>query len=79
MKRRSADILHDLGTARGSLHPAGKRQERALNFIPFLARDGPPLLESMLDEATRHAAALVTAQGESRDHPAAPVRASGRA
>jgi bacillithiol biosynthesis cysteine-adding enzyme BshC len=55
MKRRIADTLQHVATARGSLYPAGKRQERALNLLPFLARHGPQLLERMLDGARAHA------------------------
>jgi bacillithiol biosynthesis cysteine-adding enzyme BshC len=51
-KRREATALADLGTARGALYPGGKRQERALNFIPLLARHGPDLLEQMRARAS---------------------------
>lgn len=59
VKRREAEAMRDIGTLRGSLYPAGKRQERALNFIPLLARHGPALLERMRERAGEHAAALV--------------------
>ena len=59
MKRRNADVLQDIGTARGSLHPGGKRQERALNFMPLLARYGPALLDDMVHSAAAHARTLV--------------------
>jgi bacillithiol biosynthesis cysteine-adding enzyme BshC len=61
MKRRLADLMHGIATARGSLYPAGKRQERALNLIPLLARYGTPLLGDMQLAARAHAAALVDA------------------
>ena len=73
MKRRMSDALESIGTARGSLYPAGKRQERALNFLPFLARYGRPLLERMRGAADGHASALI---GSSE---AVDARASGRA
>jgi uncharacterized protein YllA (UPF0747 family) len=59
MKRRLADDLHRVATARGSLFPAGRRQERALNLIPLLARYGPTLIDAMRDQATEHAAELL--------------------
>jgi uncharacterized protein YllA (UPF0747 family) len=59
MKRRLEDVLQQVDTARGSLFPAGKRQERALNLIPLVARYGEPLVMDMRREARIHADALV--------------------
>ena len=59
--RRETDTMRDLATARGALYPGGKRQERALNLLPLLARHGDPLLQQMLAAARLHAAALVGA------------------
>jgi hypothetical protein len=59
MKRRLSEIMQDIGTARGSLYPGGKRQERALNLLPLLARYGRPLLDDMLRAARAQAASLV--------------------
>lgn len=59
VKRRHADTLTEVATARGSLYPAGKRQERALNFLPLLARHGQALLAAMLAAARGHAGALI--------------------
>lgn len=59
IKRRHADAAHDLATARGALYPGGKRQERALNLLPILARHGPRVLELMRDRADEHANGLV--------------------
>ena len=70
VKRQMADVLRDIGTARGSLYPGGKRQERALNLIPLLARYGEPLLDGMRREARAHAAALVQSSHEMRSSPA---------
>ena len=58
-KRREAAALRDIAIARGSLFPGGKRQERALNFIPLLARYGAPLVDAMRQSARRHADALI--------------------
>lgn len=57
--RQAADAMHDLATARAALFPNGVRQERALNFLPLLARHGPPLLDRMRAAAATHAASLV--------------------
>ncbi|NUQ21243.1 MAG: hypothetical protein HOQ09_09815 [Gemmatimonadaceae bacterium] len=51
--------MQRLGTVRGSLSPLGRRQERALNLIPLLARYGPELLNRMRDEASRWAQSMV--------------------
>ncbi len=59
-KRRGSDALRDLHAARAALWPNGHRQERTLNFIPFLARFGDPLVAAMRAAAARHASALVT-------------------
>jgi bacillithiol biosynthesis cysteine-adding enzyme BshC len=64
MKRKLDDVLREIATARGSLFPAGKRQERALNLIPLLARHGRPLLDEMQAAASVHAAGLVDASRE---------------
>src|SRR4029077_15434407 len=37
IKRRETSMMRDIATASGALFPDGKRQERVLNFVPFLA------------------------------------------
>jgi uncharacterized protein YllA (UPF0747 family) len=59
LKRREADTLRDVATARASLWPLGAKQERTLNFLPFLARHGESLLAEMRARAREHAEALV--------------------
>ena len=59
VKRRETEAMFALGTARASLYPFGIRQERALNFIPLLARYGPTLLDDMLAGAAVHARQLI--------------------
>ena len=59
VKRRETDAMFALGTARASLYPFGTRQERALNFIPLLARYGPTLLDDMRAAAAVHARHLI--------------------
>jgi bacillithiol synthase len=55
VKRQGNEALHDARIARGSLFPFGTPQERALNLIPLLARNGNDLLDSVLAEARKHA------------------------
>jgi uncharacterized protein YllA (UPF0747 family) len=55
VKRRGNDALHDATIARGFLFPLGAPQERALNLIPLLARNGTDLFKSVLTETDRHA------------------------
>ncbi len=59
IKQREDALRIDLATARGALFPLGIPQERALNFLPLLARHGPRLMERMLEAARVHARALV--------------------
>ena len=65
--RRSEDMARDIATARAALYPRGKPQERVLNFLPMLARQGRSLLDAMLAAASRHAGELL-----SPDEPAGP-------
>lgn len=58
-KRRNAGVMQDVATARGALFPFGKPQERALSFVPFLARYGKKLQEAMLVKASEHARTLL--------------------
>lgn len=66
-KREHADTMHEIATARGSLYPLGKPQERSLSFVSLLARYGATLRQDMLAEAREHARRLTGAkQGTSR-------------
>jgi bacillithiol biosynthesis cysteine-adding enzyme BshC len=58
-KKQHSDVMREIATARGSLYPMGKPQERALSFVPMLARYGPELRNDMLEEAGRHAGAII--------------------
>jgi hypothetical protein len=52
----------------------GKPQERVLNFLPMLGREGPVLLDAMRREARGHAASLVQASSALAPDPrAAPI------
>jgi bacillithiol biosynthesis cysteine-adding enzyme BshC len=64
VKSRETALMRDLATVRGSLFPAGIRQERALNLIPLLARHGVGLLDDMRVSALAHARALLSAATE---------------
>jgi bacillithiol synthase len=75
-KRASASALQDIATARASLFPNGKRQERALNPIPTLARHGEAVIDAMLDAARMHARALVS--GRSAAKTPSRKKTSGR-
>ncbi|MGH7604462.1 MAG: bacillithiol biosynthesis protein BshC [Gemmatimonadaceae bacterium] len=78
-KRQYANTMTEIGTARGSLYPLGKPQERALNFVPLLARYGSALRDEMLVAAAAHARNLI--DGSSAPHAAVqnsePIRVSG--
>jgi uncharacterized protein YllA (UPF0747 family) len=71
-KRQHGETMTEIATARGSLYPFGKPQERSLNFVPLLARYGPALRDEMLHEAERHAARLIGTEAL----PDAPVEAA---
>ncbi len=57
-KRKGSELLTEVATARGSLYPNGKPQERALNAIPLLAKYGDGVLTGILEKAREHAASL---------------------
>ena len=76
VKRANSALLQDVGTVRGSLYPAGKRQERALNFIPLLARYGRLLPDLMIESASVHARALVHPPATQRED--SPASAAAR-
>ena len=76
-KRENSEVMHEVATARGSLYPLGKPQERTLNFIPFLARYGPALREAMMREALEHARQLVQPAQEKASSLAQAASARG--
>lgn len=53
------DAVRDLAAIRASLLPEGERQERRLNYLPFLARYGDPFFARLKNGAALHAAALI--------------------
>lgn len=64
VKSRETALMRDLATVRGSLFPAGMRQERALNLVPLLARHGVGLLDDMRASAAAHARSLLSTATE---------------
>lgn len=58
VKRDGNEALREAAIARGALFPEGSPQERALNFIPFLARYGDEIISSAMSEITAHTAKL---------------------
>jgi bacillithiol biosynthesis cysteine-adding enzyme BshC len=58
-KRREAELAAHVEVAHAALYPLGQPQERVLNLIPILAREGPGLLTAMRRAASEHAALLV--------------------
>ena len=63
VKRRDEVLMRRVATARAHLYPDGQQQERSLNLLPMLARQGPRLLEAMTDAARVHARATVGSGG----------------
>ena len=58
VKRNGNEALRELSIARGALFPDGEPQERALNFIPLLARYGDEIISSAMSEITAHTAKI---------------------
>jgi len=48
LKRRQETELGQIGRARTAVQPGGKPQERVLTIAPFLAREGPRLVEELV-------------------------------
>jgi len=59
VKRRETALMSEVATLRAAMRPQGKRQERVLNPIPILARQGLSLVDEMRDAARAHASVLV--------------------
>jgi bacillithiol synthase len=59
VKRRETSLMTDVATLRAALRPRGERQERGLNPIPILARQGLALVDEMRAAARAHADAIV--------------------
>jgi len=73
-KRREGELTEHVDAAHAALYPLGRMQERVLNFLPMLAREGPGLLEAMRRAADAHAASLLQPSSATATDPrAAPI------
>lgn len=73
-KRRETEIAEHVDAAHAAVYPLGRPQERVLNFLPMLAREGPALFDAMRRAAREHAASLVEASSaDAPDHRAASI------
>lgn len=66
VKRRETETMRDLATLRGALFPDGKRQERAINLLPMLARHGPVLWAPLLAAVREHVRQLMYREQHTR-------------
>ncbi len=73
-KRRETEIVEHVEAAHAAIYPLDKPQERVLNFLPMLAREGPTLFDAMRRAARGHATSLVQASNAVEPgHRAAPI------
>ena len=75
-KRRESELTERVEAATAALHPMGRPQERVLNFLPILVREGPALLDTIRQAAETHAASLIQPPSGvtgASDHRAAPI------
>jgi uncharacterized protein YllA (UPF0747 family) len=78
VKRTRDAEMRDFATLRGALFPNGVRQERALNFIPTLARQGRGVLDAMRARVDDHVASLVGAPTARASTHGAPLHSAPR-
>jgi uncharacterized protein YllA (UPF0747 family) len=73
-KRREVEIVEHVDAAHAALYPLGDPQERVLNVLPMLAREGPTLFDAMRRAARSHADSLIEAPNAiAPDQRAAPI------
>jgi uncharacterized protein YllA (UPF0747 family) len=73
-KRREVEIVEHVDAAHAALYPLDEPQERVLNLLPMLAREGPTLFDAMRRAARSHADSLVaTPNAIAPDQRAAPI------
>jgi bacillithiol synthase len=60
-KRREVEVVTHVNAAHAAIYPLDDPQERVLNLLPMLAREGPTLFDAMRRAARNHANALVDA------------------
>ncbi|MGH7638302.1 MAG: bacillithiol biosynthesis protein BshC [Gemmatimonadaceae bacterium] len=61
VKRREERTRRDLGAVSAALFPLGGRQERVLNYVPMLCREGETLMQQLRSAAAEHAASVLRA------------------
>jgi uncharacterized protein YllA (UPF0747 family) len=59
VKRRDDAVMAEFATLRAALYPLGERQERVLNFVSMLTREGSALIDEVRAKARVHGDALV--------------------
>jgi uncharacterized protein YllA (UPF0747 family) len=59
VKRRDDAVMREFATLRAALYPNGTRQERVLNFVPPVARDGSMWIDAVRAAIRTHANTLV--------------------
>jgi bacillithiol synthase len=59
VKNADSDELRDVAMLRATLFPGGVPQERALSFIPFLARHGDAVVAAAREQAQVHVTGLI--------------------
>ena len=59
IKQAGSQDLSDVATVRATLYPNGAPQERALSFIPFLARYGAAVVDATREQARSHVAGVI--------------------
>jgi bacillithiol biosynthesis cysteine-adding enzyme BshC len=74
-KRREGELAAHIEAAHAALYPLGQLQERVLNLIPILAREGPELFTAIRRAAAEHAASLVhpTRGADAAEHRATSI------
>jgi len=74
VKRRETDAMRRVAVLRGSLFPYGAPRERALSYVPFLARYGQELIDEMVMQAETHARGIIGGvQATATPHAAVPA------
>ncbi|MEO7218275.1 MAG: bacillithiol biosynthesis BshC [Gemmatimonadaceae bacterium] len=59
VKRAGSDALRSVELVRATLYPQGEPQERVLSFVPFLARYGSAVIDTIRTHAHEHVAHVI--------------------
>lgn len=83
LKRREADTVQQLQRLRNALVPAGKLQERVYPVLPYLAKYGPALVQSLRDQiggpGWEHLLVTTPSDGQRADDRSATARSESSA